>query len=58
MGTYTYFANPLDLCAVTAPGRPRRDGLPSALCFLGGAGQDHAVARLAAAFTDAASPVT
>lgn len=40
MGTYTYFANPLDLCAVSVPGRRRSDGLPSALCFLGRAGDD------------------
>jgi allophanate hydrolase len=33
MGTYTYFANPLDLCAVSVPGAKRDDGLPSALCF-------------------------
>ncbi|ACB28087.1 allophanate hydrolase [Methylobacterium radiotolerans] len=58
MGTYTYFANPLDFCAITVPGRSRGDGLPSALCFLGGAGQDHVVARLAGAFTDAARPAT
>ena len=50
MGTYTYFVNPLDLCAVTVPGRPRCDGLPSALCFIGRAGQDHVVGRLAGAF--------
>lgn len=55
MGTYTYFVNPLDLCAVTVPGRPRGDGLPSALCFIGRAGEDHVVGRLAGAFTDAAS---
>jgi allophanate hydrolase len=40
MGTYTYFANPLDLCAISVPGRQRKDGLPSALCFLARAGED------------------
>jgi allophanate hydrolase len=49
MGTYTYFANPLDLCAVSVPGTRREDGLPSALCFSAPAGQDgtlRAIARL------------
>lgn len=55
MGTYTYFANPLDMCAVTVPGRPRYDGLPSALCFMGRAGQDHVVTRFASAFAEAAA---
>lgn len=55
MGTYTYFVNPLDLCAVTVPGRPRCDGLPSALSFIGRAGEDLRVGRLAGAFADAAS---
>lgn len=50
MGTYTYFVNPLDLCAVSVPGRPRSDGLPSALCFVGRAGEDHRIAALAGAF--------
>lgn len=53
MGTYTYFVNPLDLCAVTVPGRRRPDGLPSALCFVGQAGTDHVVSALATAFEDA-----
>lgn len=51
MGTYTYFVNPLDLCAVTVPGRARSDGLPSALCFIGRAGEDATVAALAHAFS-------
>lgn len=53
MGTYTYFVNPLDLCAITVPGQPRSDGLPSALCFVGRPGDDHLVAALADAFATA-----
>jgi allophanate hydrolase len=50
LGTYTYFANPLDLCAVSVPGHARSDGLPSALCFLGQAGQDGLIRALATQF--------
>ena len=50
MGTYTYFVNPLDLCAISVPGRPRTDGLPSALCFVGLAGEDGIVRALAEDF--------
>ena len=47
MGTYTYFVNPLDLCAVSVPGVPRDDGLPSALCFAGAAGEDGVLRTIA-----------
>ncbi len=50
MGTYTYFANPLDLCAISVPGVPRGDGLPSALCFLSRAGEDGRIRTLAEGF--------
>ena len=40
MGTYTYFVNPLDLCAISVPGAKRDDGLPSALCLVGAAAED------------------
>jgi allophanate hydrolase len=50
MGTYTYFANPLDLCGVSVPGRPRGDGLPSALCFYGHFGADGLVRSIAEDF--------
>jgi allophanate hydrolase len=33
MGTYTYFANPLDLCSIAVPGKTRADGLSSSICF-------------------------
>ncbi|QRG09137.1 amidase [Xanthobacter dioxanivorans] len=50
MGTYTYFVNPMDLCAVSVPGAPARAGLPSALSFIGLAGKDGVVAGLARSF--------
>ena len=50
MGTYTYFANPLDLCAVSVPGTKREDGLPSALCFTAAAGQDGTLRAVAQMF--------
>lgn len=57
MGTYTYFANPLDLCAVSVPGVPRTDMLPSALCFLGLDGQDGTIRTIATAFEAAVAGV-
>lgn len=53
MGTYTYFANPLDLCAISVPGTGRADGLPSALCFNALAGKDAVIGTLAQAFESA-----
>jgi len=50
MGTYTYFVNPLDMCAVSIPGARRGDGLPSALCFAGRAGEDSVLRSLALSF--------
>lgn len=50
MGTYTYFANPLDLCAISVPGYVRPDGLPSALSFVARDGQDAVLRRLATEF--------
>jgi allophanate hydrolase len=50
MGTYTYFVNPLDLCAVSVPGEGRADGLPSALCFVGVAGEDGTLWGIARSF--------
>lgn len=35
LGYYTYFANPLRLCAVSVPAGLRPDGLPFGVCFLG-----------------------
>ena len=52
MGTYTYFANPLDMCAVSVPGVQRADGLPSALCFAGRAAQDGLLRAIASDFEE------
>lgn len=35
LGYYTYFANPLRLCAISVPAGLRQDGLPFGVCFLG-----------------------
>ena len=53
MGTYTYFVNPLDMCAVAVPGRVRSDRLRSSLCFASRAGEDGLLRTLAAAFEHA-----
>ena len=53
MGTYTYFVNPLDLCAVSVPGHARPDGLPSALSFVARDGQDAVLRQLGCAFQSA-----
>jgi allophanate hydrolase len=53
MGTYTYFVNPLDLCAVSIPGQRREDGLPSALCFVGRAADDGFLRSIALGFEGA-----
>jgi allophanate hydrolase len=55
MGTYTYFVNPLDLCAVSVPGVARDDGLPSALCFVGAAGDDGILRAVARRFEGSAT---
>ena len=57
MGTYTYFANPLDLCAITVPGLRRADGLPSASCFVGRAGDDGRLRKIAVDFEGASRQV-
>jgi allophanate hydrolase len=50
MGTYTYFVNPLDLCAISVPGAKRDDGLPSALCLVGAAAEDGILRTIAHLF--------
>jgi allophanate hydrolase len=50
MGHYTYFVNPMDLCAVAVPGASRNDGLPSSLSFIGLPGRDAATIALAQRF--------
>ena len=53
MGTYTYFVNPLDLCAAAIPGVTREDGLRSSLCFVARAGEDGLIRTLASGFEGA-----
>jgi len=53
MGTYTYFVNPLDLCAVAIPGRALPGGLKSSLCFVARAGDDGLIRGLGGAFESA-----
>lgn len=50
MGTYTYFVNPLDMCAVAIPGLARSDGLRSSLCFIAPAGEDGLIRTLGRSF--------
>ena len=57
LGTYTNFANLLDLCAVAVPGSWRADHLPFSITLLAPAGQDARVASLARLF-HGASDVT
>ncbi|MEM7696110.1 MAG: amidase family protein [Pseudomonadota bacterium] len=52
MGTYTYFANPLGLCAVALPGLRREDGLPSSVSVLAPGGGDHRVGQIATRFEE------
>ncbi len=46
LGTYTNFANLLDLCAVTLPTAPRADGGPASLTLLARGGEDGRVLPL------------
>jgi allophanate hydrolase len=48
LGTFTTFANLLDLCAVAVPSGLRPDGLPFGVTLLGRAGDDAALLDLAA----------
>jgi len=49
LGTYTSFANLLDLCAVTLPRAPRSDGGPASLTLLASGGEDGELLPLAQA---------
>jgi allophanate hydrolase len=48
LGTYTNFANLLDLCAVAVPAGERADGLPFGVTLFGPAGADRRTLKLAA----------
>lgn len=56
LGTYTNFVNLLDLCGIAVPTGARGDGLPMSVTLLAPAGQDHAVAAMAARIHAAAKP--
>ena len=55
LGTYTTFANLLDLCAVALPARARTDGLPFGVTLLARAFDDAALLDLAARWPAQAS---
>ena len=57
LGTYTNFANLLDLAAIAVPAGFRGDGLPAGVTLLAPAGSDHALALLAHRYL-AANPYT
>jgi allophanate hydrolase len=50
MGRYTYFGNPLGLCAVAVPAGFRPDGLPFGVCLYARGRADAALLRIAAQF--------
>ena len=52
LGTYTNFANLLDLCAVTLPTAARADGGPASLTLLARGGEDGRLLPLARALVD------
>jgi len=56
LGTYTNFANLLDLAAIAVPAGFRSDSLPAGVTFLAPAGSDHALALLAHRFLAAMPP--
>jgi allophanate hydrolase len=49
LGTYTNFVNLLDMCAMTVPTAPRRDGRPGSVTLLAAAGRDAQIAAVARA---------
>jgi allophanate hydrolase len=53
MGTYTYFVNPLDFCAVAVPGHRQDNALVSSLCFVGRDREDGRIRMLATEFESA-----
>jgi len=54
LGTYTNFANLLDLCALAVPAAMRDDGVPFGISLLAPAGQDAALAGIGRHFHAAA----
>jgi len=49
LGTYTNFVNLLEMCAITLPTAPRRDGRPGSVTLLAAAGRDAQIAAIARA---------
>jgi allophanate hydrolase len=47
LGTYTNFANFMDMSAITVPVDPRKDGLPGSVTLLATAGKDNVIAEIA-----------
>jgi allophanate hydrolase len=56
LGTYTNFANLLDLAGVAVPGAERTDGLPFGVQLLGPAGSDRRLLALAGLWEASAAP--
>jgi allophanate hydrolase len=50
LGTYTNFVNLLDMCGITVPTDPRKDGRPGSVTLLGMSGDDNIVASTAILF--------
>ncbi len=50
VGHYTYFVNPMDLCAVAVPATIKSDGVPFGITLVGRPGNDMAIQRLATRF--------
>ena len=50
LGTYTNFVNLLDMCGITVPTDPRKDGRPGSITLLGMSGDDNIVASTAILF--------
>ena len=53
LGTYTNFANLLDMCGLAVPVPPRTDGRPGSVTLLGAAGEDARLAEVALALESA-----
>ena len=47
LGTYTNFANFMDMAAITVPVDPRQDGRPGSVTLLASAGKDNTIADIA-----------
>jgi allophanate hydrolase len=57
LGTFTNFVNLLGLCSIAVPGPHRAFGLPCGAMFIGPAGDDDALATIAASFHRPTDPL-